>query len=272
MHDDKKQEEIMRAIIVDDEPIMIRSFLRATKNIENFEIVGQFEDSEEALMYVENNPIDVAFMDIEMPIMNGIELANEIKNIRSDIVLVFVTAYDNYIREANDLGTFYYIVKPYKREIMVQTIDRISRLMPKQPEKKIYLQTFGRFTIFKDGKPVSLVGKAKEILALITTRRGKEISNESIYTIIWEERECDNIHMKVYYNAIKRLKDNLLKAGIEDILISTSRGQLINTDLVDCDYYAWQDGKTDERHRFEGEFLSEYSWAEGLLAEMLERG
>ena len=46
-------------------------------------------------------------------------------------------------------------------------------------------------------------------------KRGREISNEEIYSTIWESREYSNVHMKVYYNALKRQKDSLEKYGIK---------------------------------------------------------
>ena len=74
--------------------------------------------------------------------------------------------------------------------------------------------------------------------------------------------------MGVFYNALRRLKQTLKKEGCEDLLISARRGQMINTALFDCDYYAWQDGNLKMSDRFNGEFMSEYSWGEVILASM----
>ena len=123
--------------------------------------------------------------------------------------------------------------------------------------------------VLKDGKPVRLTGKAKEILALIVTRRGWEISNEEIYSTIWEGRPYSNAFMSVYYNALRRLKKSLKAAGIDHILVPTPRGQTVDTSLFDCDYYSWKDDNSDSRDHFEGEFMSEYSWGEYILASIL---
>lgn len=259
----------MKAVIIDDEPIMIRSFERYTKNIEDFEVVGSFEDSLDAYDFVRTEQVDVVFLDIEMPALNGIELARRLKQYKPDLLVVFVTAYENYIKESNEIGADYYVMKPYKEETMRAVVSKLRKLLPQEEKKEIFIRTFGRFSVMKDGAPIPLVGKTKEIMALIVSRHGREISNEELYTTVWENREYDNVHMKVYYNALKRLRDALEKAGMSDLLISTSRGQMLNVDMCDCDYFAWLAGNYKDRDRFEGEFLSEYSWAEPLLAELL---
>ncbi len=258
----------MRAIIVDDEPIMVKRFVRLSDGIPDLNLVGKFENPQDALEYAQTHPLELAFLDVEMPILNGIELAKKLRALRPDIVIVFVSAYDHYVRDFNQIGGDYYIIKPYKRETLEMAMNRI-RLLGQRQQKELYIQTFGTFNVLRNGKPLPFTGKAKEILAVIVTRRGKEISNEEIFSTIWEGREYSNANMSVYYNALRRLKQTLASEGLTELLFSTTRGQMINTSMFDCDYYAWQDKNMGSRDKFEGEFLTEYSWGEYLLANML---
>lgn len=57
--------------------------------------------------------------------------------------------------------------------------------------------------------------------------------------------------------------------GSSTVMFSTARGQMANTDAFDCDYYSWQDGSTEEKNQFNGEFLTEYSWGEYILGNMV---
>ena len=261
----------MRTIVVDDEMIMLNSFLRLSNGIKDLQIVGSFQKPEEALEYALKNPVELAFLDVKMPGMNGIELARKLREHQPDILIVFISAYDEYIRDSNRIGGDYYIVKPYKTEILEIAMERI-RLIARRQRKDVYIHTFGRFSVLYKGMPVKLRGKAKEILALIVTRRGKEISNEEIYRTIWEDRAYSNENMTVYYNALHRLKHALKQQNLEQLLISTSRGQMANTALFDCDYYDWLDRNPDGQSApFEGEFLTEYSWSEYLTGDLYKR-
>ena len=260
----------MRTIVVDDEQIMLNSFLRLSAGIPDLEMVGQFRKPDEALAFVRENPVELVFLDVKMPHMNGIELAEKLRELNRDILIVFISAYDEYIRESNRIGGDYYIVKPYKTETLEIAMERI-RILAKRQKKEIFIQTFGRFNVLRSGKPVPLRGKAKEILALVVTRRGREISNEEIYRTIWEDRAYSNENMTVYYNALRRLKKALSEEGVSELLISTPRGQMANTSLFDCDYYDWLDGCPSAEGSFDGEFLSEYSWGEYILGRMARR-
>ena len=259
----------MRAIVVDDERTMLKRFARLSSDIRDLKIVGKFENADDAISYAEKNPVDLAFIDIKLPMTNGIELATKLRKMREDILIVFVTAHDEYVWQFNRIGGDYYILKPYTKETLSMTMDKI-RLIARRQHKRLYIQTFGRFVVKEGQRPLPLTGKAKEILALAVTRRGKEISNEEIYSTIWEGREYSNEHMSVFYNALGRLRRTLKSEGCEELLIATAHGQMVNTDMFDCDYYAWQDGNMSERDKFEGEFMSEYSWGEYILADIEE--
>ena len=126
----------MRAIVVDDEQIMLNSFLRHASGIPDLEIIGQFQKPEEALHYAQEHTVDLAFLDVKMPGMNGIELAGKLRENKPDILIVFISAFDEYIRDSNRIGGDYYIVKPYKTETLEIAMERI-RLLAKRQRKDV---------------------------------------------------------------------------------------------------------------------------------------
>lgn len=258
----------MRAIILDDEPLMIKSFMRLSQNIKDLNVTATFEYAEDVIEYAETHSFEIAFLDIEVSDMSGIECARILKEKMPELLVVFISAYDDYIRDSNQLGGDDYILKPYNEEILEKTMKKM-RLLVRRQKKSVYIQMFGRFVVMKDGVPIKFNGKAKEILACILVRRGREISNEEIYSTLWEQREYSNDKMKVYYNALKRLKDHLKEHGLENLIFSTSRGQIANVEMFDCDYYSWLDGNSESEEEFKDEFLTEYSWGEYILGNLV---
>ncbi|MBQ3320438.1 MAG: response regulator [Spirochaetia bacterium] len=260
----------MRAIVVDDEPMMIKSFMRLSSGIEDLQVLSTFESPEDALEFVKTNTVDIAFLDVEMPTMSGIQLAKELRAVRPDILIVIISAYGEYIKDSNIIGADYYIVKPYKHETLEMMMARM-RLLVKRQEKELYMKTFGEFEVLKNGKPTSITGKAKEILAYCVIMQGKEATNEEIYSALWEGREYNNVNMKVYYNAIKRLKDSLSDDNIPDLLVSTKHGQLANTDIFDSDLYEWLKKGNKDISKIPGGFMPKYDWALGVLEKSLAK-
>ncbi len=257
----------MRAIIVDDEPIMIRYFMRESRAFSELNGIQGFECAEEALAYAKDNLIEIAFLDIEMPEMSGLELAVKLRSIRPDVLIVFISAHD-YVRDSNNIGGDYYLMKPYNSTSIKLMMDRINLLAVRQ-KKKVYMHMFGAFTITVDGIPVMLRGKAKEMLACIAVRRGKEVSGQTIFNSLWEGRSYSKNEMTLYYHTARKLKDVLEENGLGDLLIPTAGGYMLNTDMVTCDYFSWLDNSYGNGERFNGSFLTEYSWAEPFLSELI---
>ena len=151
----------MKAIIVDDEPLSISRFERISKKIPELNMVGSFSSPLEAYDFAKNHNVEIAFVDVEMPIMNGIELAMKLRELSPNIIIVFISAHEGYIKESNRMGGDYYIVKPFEEKVIKLAMDRINLLAQRQ-DKELYIRTFGTFSVLKDGVPIPLVGKAKE--------------------------------------------------------------------------------------------------------------
>lgn len=111
------------AVIADDEPLLragLRdALLRAWPELH---IVAEAANGAEAVHAVRNHRPAFAFLDIEMPVMNGLEAAREM---RDQAHVVFVTAYDRYAVEAFDRGAVDYVLKPVAAERLADTVQRL---------------------------------------------------------------------------------------------------------------------------------------------------
>lgn len=116
----------LRLFLVDDEHSAIRRLARALEGIEDVAIVGIANDGEEALEKLSKVDADIVFLDIEMPRLNGVELARRLRR-RSTAQIVFVTALSEWAVEAFELEAADYVLKPVQDDRIVEAIARARR-------------------------------------------------------------------------------------------------------------------------------------------------
>lgn len=110
-----------KCIIVDDEPLAISAIKNHISKITDIEIVSTCSDAIEAFELLQEQEIDLIFLDIEMPEITGI---NFLKSIKNPPAVIFTTAYRNYAIEAFDLDIIDYLLKPIEFERFLRAIDR----------------------------------------------------------------------------------------------------------------------------------------------------
>lgn len=116
----------LRVVIADDEP-RARQFLeKLLGEHEPLEVVGAARGGAEALQMIAKLRPDVAFLDIHMPDLSGLEVARHLKG-EDAPVIVFVTAYDQHAIEAFELAALDYVLKPIRRERLTETVQRVVR-------------------------------------------------------------------------------------------------------------------------------------------------
>jgi two-component system LytT family response regulator len=114
----------VRTLLADDEP-RARQFLeKLLGEHDEVEVVGAARGGAEALQMIADLKPDVAFLDIHMPDLSGLEVARHLRGAEAPIV-VFVTAYDKYAIEAFEVAALDYVLKPLKRERLAETVRRV---------------------------------------------------------------------------------------------------------------------------------------------------
>lgn len=131
----------MRIVCVDDEKLALDYMSQLLKGIENVEIIGLFQNPEEGYKFVIDEQVDVVFLDIQMPGIDGLQLAELILEKKPHIHVVFVTAYDQYAVNAFEINAIDYLLKPAKLIAWKkQLIDYVMKL--KQQLKTLKIENF----------------------------------------------------------------------------------------------------------------------------------
>ena len=263
----------MNVIYVDDEELAITKFRLTAEKISDVKHLETFQNPQEALEHVKVHDTDVAFLDIEMPGMQGIHLARELKAVNQNIKIIFVTAYNQYALDAFEVEAIGYLLKPYTLQKVEHELEK-AKLIKRIAEHKVFIQTIPSFDVRIDGE-ILLISrpKVKELLALMVDKKGSPITISQAIAYLWEDRPDDDAAKALYRMTAKRLKDLLTEHKIDYILDSANNQRAVKTDGFECDYYEILNGNEAFIKTYHGEYMSEYSWAEETnanLSDMLD--
>ena len=252
----------MRAICVDDEPHVLQMVVSLCQEMPQLTEVTGFETAADALAYLNEQTTDLALLDIDMPDMNGIELAMRIKELQPDTAVLFLTGYSQYALEAFAVHASGYLLKPVNREKLASEVAYALRGHPQRMEGHIAAKTFGEFDLFVDGNVVSFPrAKAKELLAYLIDRQGSSVTRAAVFAALWEDESYDRSKQKYLDVIIRSLRDTLELYGAGELL-SIQKGNLrIRPELLDCDLYRFISGDVDAINAYRGEYMNAYSWA-----------
>ena len=251
----------MRILAVDDEKLMLERLVRCiTEAVPQAEVVS-FQKATECLAYAMKEQVVVAFLDIRKRMMDGMELARQIKLLQPKINIIFTTGYSDYIYDAvSEIRCSGYVLKPVTTEQIRRELDNLRHPIEQQSGAKVHMQCFGNFEVFVDGKVLPLKPeKMKELLAYLVDRKGALCSNSELLTVLWEDGGD-------HYDYLKKCKKSLVaaldEAGCKDVLVS-KRGSIgVDKDAFSCDYYDWIEGKPSGINAYQGQYMTQYSWGE----------
>lgn len=155
--------ERLNCIIVDDNEIDRLTVLSFAKRFNNLNILGVFSDSNDALKIIENQSVDILFLDIDMPELSGVELRKKVKHVPA---CIFITSHPEFAVESFELETLDFIVKPLKFERFEQMMRRITDFFEMKNKASLFESSIGGDVIYiKEGHDQIKV-KLHEILYL----------------------------------------------------------------------------------------------------------
>ncbi len=169
----------LRVLIADDDFGMRIVLKKIIERVEGFEIVAELEDGEQVLSFLENESIDVAFLDIEMPGANGLECGKIIADINPKTIIIFATAHNEYMPEAFEVYAFDYIIKPFKIGRVIKTLEKIKETSTAENSKEM------EKSIFQQNDFDKLIIKNKEGINFIDTKNIVLIQREDRSTVIY---------------------------------------------------------------------------------------
>lgn len=213
----------LRVLVADDDAGMRLVLRKIINKVEGFTLAGEACDGNEAVSMAESLKPQVVFLDVEMPEMTGIECARVIQDMNPATVIIFATAHDTYMSDAFEVYAFDYMVKPFKVERVIQTLERArERLAPKPglPMETV-MQAANRPTVegrmmlhhrggvsFIDLNDILLVQREDRATVLYTQNDGRYVTSDSLGDM--QERLPANVFFrchKSYIINLNRMRD-----------------------------------------------------------------
>jgi two-component system, LytTR family, response regulator len=115
---------MIKAIALDDEPLALNVLERFCEGCEQVDLLKTFTRPDEALRYLKKFPVDLIFLDIQMPSVSGITFVEELD---SSTLIIFTTAYSQYAVEGFNLDAVDFLLKPFSKERFDKTIEKVTR-------------------------------------------------------------------------------------------------------------------------------------------------
>lgn len=159
------------------------------------------------------------------------------------------------------------------RYVMLYSVeDTTSEEKKELPEKRsVWIRTFGYFDVFVGETPIAFRNKkSKELFALLVDRRGGYVSSEEAIGFLWEEEPVNSVTLSRYRKVALRLKNTLEEYGISEIVESVDGKRRIVMEKVQCDLFQYLSGKEEYSLLFKGSYLTNYSWGEVTLGELMK--
>ena len=261
----------MNIIYVDDEPLQLENFRLTVKGIEGMESLKLFGSSVEAYEWAKIHPVDVAFLDIEMPHMNGLELTRKLKELNRDTRVIMVTAYDQHSLEAFRARATAYLLKPYSREDIETELENALYHYPvaEHPsEKKIQITTMPDLLVKVNGRTIfNGHSKQEELFALLVDRGEQGITKGEAMACLGDGKVQSD---STYWSWMSRLRNILEDAGASDLIGTKGYVKYLRKEKVDCDLYRMLNGDRKTIEKYTGKYLVRYTWAESRISELNE--
>ncbi|RYZ45732.1 MAG: response regulator transcription factor [Sphingobacteriales bacterium] len=166
----------LRCLIVDDEPLAHEVILEYCRDVPFISIVGQCYRATEALEFLNNNAVDLLFLDIRMPRLSGLDL---IKTLTHKPMVIITSAYGEYALESFDLAVCDYLLKPFKFERFLKAVNRAA-----------HLKALGTEAIIKQAPyPATLTLKVDKRHVVITVGDITTLESLGNYVKVWRGNE-----------------------------------------------------------------------------------
>ena len=218
--------DLIRVLIADDEPGMRMILRKMIDRVEGFTLVGEAADGAELMEKFTALRPQVVFLDVDMPVMNGVACANQIQDEDPTCVLIFATAHEEYRSDAFAVYAFDYLVKPFEFAELLARLRALGRRSTQKIQQDVV--EVGAFTLNRTAKVlkkkdqvIQLSPREFQIFDLLAQNIGIVVPRDIILDRIWGlESDVSSNNIDSYMKILRKKLD----IGDGQSVIKTVRG------------------------------------------------
>ncbi|WP_312790350.1 LytTR family DNA-binding domain-containing protein [Sphingobacterium sp.] len=204
----------MNCIIVDDEPLAREEMKNLVQEISTIQVVGTFSNAISALEYMKTGIVDLLFLDIEMPTVNGLDFA---QSLPMDKLVILTTAYAQYALKSYELDAIDYLLKPIKKDRLAKAIDKAIAY------KKLLALKENQSTVENTSEDALLIKSDRKYYKIVFTDiRFIEALKDYVVIYTRTNKLITAMNLKTIHQKLP-----------ENLFVRTSKSYLINLSFID---------------------------------------
>ncbi len=261
----------MKIMAVDDEKKSLKAISDIVNEVVPDATYEEFDSSLSALARAREEEFDVAFLDVNMPELSGIDLGKYLVELNPYINVIYLTEHKEYGYEAMQLHASGYILKPAASRNVKNELDCLRYPELRKKYKRVFAQTFGNFELFVDGEPVTFkYNRTKEIVAVLINNKGAQTTNGELIACLWEDDGDPEKKLSYLCNLRQDLQNTFKKLKLDGIILKQRGSMAIAADKIECDLFDWLEKRKESKYQYMGDYMNQYSWPEYFHAELDE--
>lgn len=240
----------MNVMIVDDERLALDYLELQLSKFKEIHIIDTFENPQDFLQHLNEEKIDVVFLDVLMPELSGIEVAKEVMRRSPHTQIVFTSAYESYAIQAFELNVVDYLLKPIQHHRLLESIERCKqRLTNLNPttstHPKLMVCAFHSLSFKKlnhSNEPLHVkwrTAKVRGVFSFLLHSHGKYISKDSLVDLFWPTVSLEKAFSQLY-SAIYQIRKSLTEYQIPITITNIDNGYILELNHIIYDVHVFE--------------------------------
>jgi two-component SAPR family response regulator len=248
---------MLKAIVVDDEVLVAQWIAKILRKTGKVHVETIIYNPLEVLEAIQNIKPDIIFLDIEMPEITGLELAEQISGLKNSPEIIFITAYNEYALQAFKVNALDYLMKPIDPKELDRVLKKIEKrgLLTENLDTPIHIKTLGGFSISTSQATLKWsTSKCEELFAYLLFQQKKTISKWEIIDILWAHKDDKKGEINLR-TTICRLNQTLKKYNVnakvkseKSIYLLEIENFYVDAFLLENIEYEWEKINCEEKN------------------------